>query len=72
MAFKSKVVRPDTDTVSELVAKGEVELGLIVITQILTTRGVDLVGPLPPELQSYVVFTAGVGRSQECLPWRKS
>jgi molybdate transport system substrate-binding protein len=59
-ALKSKVVRPDSDTVSELVAKGEVELGLVVITQILTTRGVDLVGPLPPEVQAYVVFAAGV------------
>jgi molybdate transport system substrate-binding protein len=59
--LKSKVTRPDSDTVSELVAKGEVELGLVVITQILTTPGVELVGPLPPELQSYIVFTAGVG-----------
>lgn len=25
----------------------------------MTTRGVELVGPLPSELQSYVVFTAG-------------
>lgn len=59
-ALKSKVVRPETDTVSELVAKGEVELGLVVITQILTTRGVELAGPLPPELQSHIVFAAGV------------
>ena len=58
--LKSKVVRPDSDTVSELVAKGEVELGLVVITQILTTHGVELVGPLPQELQSYIVFAAGV------------
>jgi len=59
-AIKSKVTRPESDTVSELVAKGEVELGLVVITQILTTPGVELVGPLPLEIQSYVVFTAGV------------
>ena len=59
-AIKSKVTRPESDIVSELVAKGEVELGMVVITQILTTPGVDLVGPLPPEIQSYVVFTAGV------------
>ncbi len=59
-AIKSKVTRPESDLVSELVAKGEVELGMVVITQILTTPGVDLVGPLPPEIQSYVVFTAGV------------
>ena len=59
-AIKSKVTRPESDSVSELVAKGEVELGIVVITQILTTPGVDLVGPLPPEIQSNVVFTAGV------------
>ena len=60
-ALASKTIRPDADIVSELVAKGEVELGMTVITQILTTTGVDLVGPLPPEIQSYVTFVAGVG-----------
>jgi molybdate transport system substrate-binding protein len=60
-AIESKVTRPDTDIVSELVAKGEIELGMVVITQILTTPGVQLVGPFPPELQSYIMFTAGVG-----------
>ena len=66
-ALASKTVRPDADIVSELVAKGEVELGMTVITQILTTTGVDLVGPLPPEIQSYVTFVAGVG-SQSRAP----
>ena len=32
---------------------------MVVITQILTTPGVELVGPLPPGLQSYVTFTGG-------------
>lgn len=64
-AIESKVTRPDSDIVSELVARGEVELGLVVITQILTTPGVDLVGPLPPEIQSYVLFTAGVSASSK-------
>jgi molybdate transport system substrate-binding protein len=59
-AIRSKVTRPESDIVSELVAKGEVELGMVVITQILTTPGVELVGPLPPEIQSYVTFTAGI------------
>jgi molybdate transport system substrate-binding protein len=53
-AIKSKVVRPENDIVSELVAKGEIELGMVVITQIMTTPGVELVGPIPPEIQSYV------------------
>ena len=60
-AIRPKATRPDTDIVSELVAKGDVELGVTVITQILTTRGVDLVGPLPPEVQSYVTFVAAAG-----------
>ena len=60
-ALKSKVIRPESDIVSELVAKGEVELGMVVITQILTTPGVELVGPLPREIQSYVDFAAAIG-----------
>jgi molybdate transport system substrate-binding protein len=64
-AVKSKVTRPESDIVSELVAKGEVELGIVVITQILTTPGVELVGPLPAEIQSYVVFTAGVSANSK-------
>ncbi len=59
-AIKSKVTRPETDIVSELVAKGDIELGMVVITQILTTPGVELVGPLPSEIQSYITFTGGV------------
>ena len=27
---------------------------MVVITQIMTTPGVELVGPIPPEIQSYV------------------
>ena len=59
-AIKSKVVRPETDIVSELVAKGEIELGMVVITQIMTTPGVELVGPIPHEVQSYVRWSGAV------------
>jgi molybdate transport system substrate-binding protein len=59
-AIQSKVTRPDTDIVSKLVATGQIELGMVVITQILTTPGVELVGPLPAEIQSYITFTGGV------------
>jgi molybdate transport system substrate-binding protein len=59
-AIKSKVTRPDTDIVSELVASGDIELGIVVMTQILTTPGVQLVGPLPPELQSSIEFVGGI------------
>jgi molybdate transport system substrate-binding protein len=62
-AIKLKVTRPETDIVSELVAKGEVEIGMVVTTQILTTKGVELVGPLPSAIQSYVTFVAAVSAS---------
>jgi len=59
-AIKSKVTIPNTDIGSELVAKGEIELVVVVITQIVTTSGVELVGPLPPEIQFYTVFAGAV------------
>lgn len=64
-AIKSKATIPASDIVSELVAKGELELGVVVITQILTTPGVELVGPLPPEIQFYSVFSAGVSANSK-------
>jgi molybdate transport system substrate-binding protein len=59
-ALKAKTVQPMTESVSEAVAAGEVELGLIVIPNILSVPGAELVGPIPRELQSYIVFTAAV------------
>jgi molybdate transport system substrate-binding protein len=59
-ALSARIVRPNTDIVSELVAKGDVELGMVIAGQILTTHGVQFVGLLPPELQSYVAFVGGV------------
>jgi molybdate transport system substrate-binding protein len=59
-AIKSKSTVPDTDIVSELVAKGEVELGIVLIAQILTTPGVELAGPLPDEIKVTTTFGGAV------------
>jgi len=40
------------------VGKGEIELGIHQISEILPVPGVKLAGPLPPELQKYTVYTA--------------
>jgi len=42
------------------VVEGKAELGFTIISEILPVPGAELVGPLPAELQSYVVFTAGI------------
>jgi molybdate transport system substrate-binding protein len=44
----------------EALARGEVSLVIIGVSPIRDARGVELVGWLPPELQSYVGFTASV------------
>jgi molybdate transport system substrate-binding protein len=59
-AIKAKAVETDGEMVSELVAEGKVELGLIVIPNIMSVPGAELVGPLPKEINSIVMFTAGV------------
>jgi molybdate transport system substrate-binding protein len=54
-----------------LVGSGEAEIGLFNISEILPVGGVTLVGPLPPELQSYIVFAAAIhARSASPAPAR--
>jgi molybdate transport system substrate-binding protein len=43
-----------------LVANGEAELGVQQISELMAAGGVDIVGPLPPELQNTTQFSAGV------------
>jgi molybdate transport system substrate-binding protein len=40
------------------VGRGEIELGIHQISEILPVKGVKLVGPLPPALQKYTVYVA--------------
>jgi molybdate transport system substrate-binding protein len=42
------------------VANGEAEIGLFNISEILPVKGVTLVGPLTPELQSYITISAAL------------
>jgi len=44
----------------EGVAKGEVEIGLGPISEIIPTAGVQVAGPLPADIQSYLVLSAGI------------
>jgi molybdate transport system substrate-binding protein len=61
----AKTIRPETEAVSEKVADGEVELGMIVIPNILSVPGAQLVGPIPEDIQSYIVFTGAVGANSQ-------
>jgi len=58
-------VKPKTTLVpggypAELVAKGEVEMVVHQISEIVPVKGVTLVGPLPKELQKLTIYSGGV------------
>jgi molybdate transport system substrate-binding protein len=44
-----------------LVANGNVEIGMFLVSEITPVKGVTLVGLLPPALQSYVVYAGAIG-----------
>lgn len=47
--------------VGAAVARGDAELGVLPVSEILPVKGVELLGPFPADLQGYVVMEAGVG-----------
>jgi molybdate transport system substrate-binding protein len=47
--------------VAEHIARGEAELGIHQISEILPVKGITLVGPLPADIQNYTVYAAGLG-----------
>jgi molybdate transport system substrate-binding protein len=60
---KSKTVHPSTKTPAEvgaLVANGEAEIGVHIVQELIPVAGIDLVGPLPGDLQNNVVFAAAI------------
>jgi molybdate transport system substrate-binding protein len=64
-------IRPKTkpeqtpERIVQAVADGEVEFGFTAIATILATPGVAVLGPFPPELQDYIVYTAGIGTASK-------
>ncbi|HWJ34299.1 MAG TPA: substrate-binding domain-containing protein [Steroidobacteraceae bacterium] len=54
------VVPPPGVPVGSLVANGTAELGFQQLSELLNLAGVDVVGPLPPAIQSITIFSGGV------------
>jgi molybdate transport system substrate-binding protein len=44
----------------EMLAKGEVEIGAQQIPELMAASGIDIVGPLPGDLQLFTIFTVGL------------
>ena len=60
-ALKSKSKLTTTgEEVSGSVARGEAELGVLPVSEILPVRGIELLGTFPADVQGYAVMVAGV------------
>jgi molybdate transport system substrate-binding protein len=57
---KAKAHMIPAEPVAAVVARGEAELGFQQLSELMPVPGVEIVGPLPPELQKITVFAAGV------------
>ena len=59
-AMTGKIVLGGSGRIAELVARGEADMAVQQIPELLPVEGVDFAGPFPDELQLYTIFSAGV------------
>jgi molybdate transport system substrate-binding protein len=58
--MKDKARKIPATPVAEIVAHGDAEIGMQQISEMLPVAGVDIVGPLPADLQKITIFSAGI------------
>jgi len=59
-AIKSKVKQVQGEPAGGVVARGEAEIAFQQVSELLPVPGIDLVGPLPADIQQITVFSAGL------------
>ncbi|HEY7999594.1 MAG TPA: substrate-binding domain-containing protein [Pseudolabrys sp.] len=64
-AMRDKIIVGPAGRIAELVARGEGELAVQQVPELVPVKGADFVGPWPDELQVYTVFAAGVATASK-------
>jgi molybdate transport system substrate-binding protein len=59
-AIRSKCIRVDTEMVGTVVARGDAEIGFQQLSELLPIAGIDILGPIPQEVQKITMFSGGV------------
>jgi molybdate transport system substrate-binding protein len=60
---KGKTLQIQSERVGNAVARGEAEIGFQQISELRPVPGIDIVGPIPEELQKITIFAAAVAAS---------
>jgi molybdate transport system substrate-binding protein len=60
---KSKMI--PAEPVGEIVARGDAELGFQQMSELMPIKGIDVLGPIPSEIQKVTVFSAGLAASAQ-------
>jgi molybdate transport system substrate-binding protein len=66
--LKAKVKQPPSGAqIGDILAVGEAELGFQQVSELLNVKGIQFLGPIPAELQSYTIYS-GAAHSQAPQP----
>ena len=58
--IQGKIRQVQGEPAGGVVARGEAELGFQQMSELLPVPGIDVIGPLPPDIQQITVFSAGL------------
>jgi molybdate transport system substrate-binding protein len=61
--MQGKLKPTNAEDTAEVVARGEADMVVVVATRLVGVAGLDVVGPIPEELQTKIGFAAGLSAS---------
>ncbi len=64
-ALRDNIIIGPGGRIAELVARGEAEIAVQQVPELLPVQGAEFVGPFPAELQLYTEFAAGVANASK-------
>lgn len=64
-AMKTKLKPMPAGDTAEVVARGEADMVVVVATRLIDVPGIDIVGPIPAEVQTWIGFAAGLSAASK-------